>query len=164
MQKSIFAKGNIFIRSMLFMEHKADAGVTEFSRRVVILSLHIMRNLRSAGTEVNLDVELSYPQILVLYALLEKPTCMRSELSKWLKISHSVATRTVDRLVEKGMVERRHSDEDRRVVLVTLTSKGEEYVQRMISAHLEKMNKVFSKVKPVSYTHLRAHETRHDLV
>ena len=130
------------------MANKKVAEVTEFSRRVVILSLHIMRNLRSAGTEVNLDIELSYPQILVLYALLEKPTCTMSELSKWLKISHGVATRTVDRLVDKGLVERRHDDEDRRVVLVSLTGKGGEYAERMINSHMEKMNKVFSGVRP----------------
>jgi DNA-binding MarR family transcriptional regulator len=130
------------------MASKKESEVTEFSRRVVILSLRIMRKLRSAGAEVSLDIELSYPQVLVLYALLEKPTCTMSELSDWLKISHGVATRTVDRLVEKGLVGRRHGDEDRRVVLVTLTVKGDEYAQRMINSHLEKMNSVFIGVKP----------------
>jgi MarR family transcriptional regulator for hemolysin len=128
------------------MARKTDEEVAAFTRQAVMLILHIMRNLRTAGMEVDLDVELSYPQVLVLYALLEKGTCTMSELSKWLKISHGVATRTVDRLVEKGMVERRHGSEDRRVVLVSLSPEGEDYAEKMITCHLEEMNKVFSGV------------------
>jgi MarR family transcriptional regulator for hemolysin len=128
------------------MARKTDVEVAAFTRQAVMLILHIMRNLRTAGMEVDLDVELSYPQVLVLYALLEKGTCTMSELSKWLKISHGVATRTVDRLVEKGMVERRHGSEDRRVVLVSLSPGGEDYAEKMITCHLEEMNKVFSGV------------------
>jgi DNA-binding MarR family transcriptional regulator len=129
------------------MASKAEAGIEEVTRQTMMLILHIMRNLRSAGSEVTLNVELSYPQILVLYALLEKPDCKMSDLSNWLKISHGVATRTVDRLVEKGMVERRHGDEDRRVVLVSLSSEGKEYAEKMIGSHLEKMTEVLSRVK-----------------
>ena len=128
------------------MAHNTDEDVAAFTRQAVMLILHIMRNLRTAGMEVNLDIELSYPQILVLYALLEKGTSSMSELSKWLKISHGVATRTVDRLVDKGMVERRHGIEDRRVVLVSLSPNGEDYAEKMITYHLEEMNKVFSSV------------------
>jgi DNA-binding MarR family transcriptional regulator len=128
------------------MARKTDEEVATFTRQAVMLILHIMRNLRTAGMEVDLDVELSYPQVLVLYALLEKGTCTMSELSKWLKISHGVATRTVDRLVEKGMVERRHGSEDRRVVLVSLSPEGADYSEKMITCHLEEMNKVFSGV------------------
>lgn len=128
------------------MAHKTDEEVAAFTRQAVMLILHIMRNLRSAGMEADLEIELSYPQILVLYALLEKRTCTMSELSKWLKISHGVATRTVDRLVDKGMVERRHGSEDRRVVLVSLSPEGEDYAEKMITYHLEEMNKVFSSV------------------
>jgi DNA-binding MarR family transcriptional regulator len=128
------------------MAHNTDEDVAAFTRQAVMLILHIMRNLRTAGMEVNLDIELSYPQILVLYALLEKGTSSMSELSKWLKISHGVATRTVDRLVDKGMVERRHGSEDRRVVLVSLSPNGEDYAEKMITYHLEEMNKVFSSV------------------
>jgi MarR family 2-MHQ and catechol resistance regulon transcriptional repressor len=117
-----------------------------FSLQVVMLILHIMRNLRSASAEMDFDIELSYPQILTLYALLEKGTSTMSEISNWLKISHGVATRTVDRLVQKGMVERRHDDADRRVVLVSLSRAGEEYIERMISFHLDKMSSVFEGV------------------
>jgi DNA-binding MarR family transcriptional regulator len=131
------------------MTHKTDdAEIAAFTRHAVMLILHIMRNLRTTGMDVDLDIELSYPQILALYALLEKGTCTMSELSKWLKISHGVATRTVDRLVDKGMVERKHGSEDRRVVLVSLSPEGADHAEKMITYHLEEMNKVFGRVPP----------------
>lgn len=118
----------------------------EFTRQAVTLILHLMRNLRSAGSEMNLEIELSYPQILTLYALLEKGTSTMSDLSRWLKISQGVATRTVDRLVEKGVVERGNDDRDRRVVLVSLTGEGEAYAERIMSEHLEKLDRILADI------------------
>jgi len=71
-------------------------------RQAVMLILHIMRNLRQSGMEIGSDIELSYPQILILYALLENGAATMGELSRWLKITQGVATRTVDGLVDKA--------------------------------------------------------------
>lgn len=124
------------------MTQKQEVGDDRLPREAVLLILHIMRNLRSAATDIDFEIELSYPQILMLYVLMEREVSNMSELSSWLKISHGVATRTADRLVEKGLAERRHSDDDRRVVLVSLTNKGREHAERLISIHLEKMKAV----------------------
>jgi len=40
------------------MARKTDEEVAAFTRQAVMLILHIMRNLRTAGMEVDLDVEL----------------------------------------------------------------------------------------------------------
>lgn len=117
-----------------------------FTRQAVTLILHLMRNLRSASSEMSFDIELSYPQILMLYALLEKGTSTMSDLANWLRVTHGVATRTVDRLVEKGVVERRHDEKDRRVVLVSLTDEGREYAERIISVHLDKLDRILSDI------------------
>ncbi len=117
-----------------------------FTLQAVTLILHLMRNLRTVSGEINFDIELSYPQILMLYALLEKGTSTMSDLSRWLKVSQGVATRTVDRLVEKGVARRRHDDKDRRVVLVSLTEEGREYAERIISVHLDKLDRILSDI------------------
>lgn len=128
------------------MTQKQEASISSFTLETMTLILHIMRNLRSSSTDMDLEIELSYPQILMLYALLENGTSTMSEVSRWLKISHGVATRTVDRMVVKGVVERRHGDEDRRQVLVSLTRKGEEYAEAMLASHLERLNGVLESV------------------
>ena len=128
------------------MARKQDADVSDTTRQTVMLILHIMRNFRHSGLGIMTDVEVSYSQILVMYALLEIGQATMSELSQWLKISRGVATRTVDRLVEKGMVERRRDGADRRVVLVSLSEEGTYFAEKMISVHLEKMDEVFESV------------------
>jgi DNA-binding MarR family transcriptional regulator len=128
------------------MTQKKDVEISEFTLQAVMLILHIMRNFRHSGLKMMTEVEVSYSQVLVLYALLETGKATMSELSSWLKISHGVATRTVDRLVEKGMVERRRDDEDRRVVFVSLSKDGRDFAEKMIGVHLEKMDKIFRSV------------------
>jgi DNA-binding MarR family transcriptional regulator len=125
---------------------KISAGTDEFLRRAVMIIIHIIRNLRSTSTDITFDVELTYPQNLALQALMENSPSTMSEFANWLKISHGVATRTVDRLVEKGLVERCHDEVDRRVVLVSLSETGRDYAEKIVASHLEKLGSVFETV------------------
>jgi DNA-binding MarR family transcriptional regulator len=68
--------------------------------------------------------DLTQPQIFTLWQLKENGPMTMGELSELLSVTHGVATRMVDRLLKKGMVERRSSAEDRRVVLISLTDLG----------------------------------------
>lgn len=120
--------------------------LAEYQTRVIMTILHIMGNLRHSGMDILSEVELSYPQILVLYALLERGTCTIGDLSRHLKISQGVISRTVDRLVEKGMVERERDSDDRRVVKVALSGEGSGHATRMITYHAEKFGGHFGKV------------------
>jgi len=70
-----------------------------------------------------------------------------SSVAKRLNITVGSLTTAVNNLVKKQYVERRRSEEDRRVVLVKLTKKGvgafkhhEEYHRQMIEAVLEKLD------------------------
>ena len=128
--------------------HVADdkEDIQQFSVQVVMTVLHTMRNLRRGSLEALPDIELSYPQVLVLFALLDIGEVSMTDLTHWLKIAQGVATRTVDRLVEKGLVERRRDESDRRVVFVSLTRSGLELAQQNVDMHLDKLNKVFLEV------------------
>jgi len=120
--------------------------LAEYQTRVIMTILHIMGNLRHSGMDMLSEVELSYPQILVLYALLERGTSTIGDLSRHLKISQGVISRTVDRLVEKGMVERERDSGDRRVVKVALSGDGSSHATRMITYHAEKFGDQFGRV------------------
>jgi DNA-binding MarR family transcriptional regulator len=120
--------------------------ISEFTQNAVMSILRIMGKLRHPGVELPMDVELSYAQILVLYALLETGKATMGELAQWLQVTQGVVTRIVDRLVEKGMVVRSGDEADRRVVLVSLSPEGRAYAEKMIAMHLDKMNRVFMNV------------------
>ncbi len=53
-----------------------------------------------------------------------KPSWTMSEFAAALRVTLPTATHTVDRLVKKKAVSRRKSDEDRRLVLISLSGNG----------------------------------------
>ena len=63
-----------------------------------------------------------------------------SEISRQLSIAKPNITPILDKLYDKGMIDRTHDDKDRRVVRVVLLPKGEETVEsilRSIAAQFE---------------------------
>ncbi len=51
-----------------------------------------------------------------------------SRIGNWLGISKSNMTANIDKLIEENMVERKSDPSDRRVINVSLTEKGKEYM------------------------------------
>jgi DNA-binding MarR family transcriptional regulator len=128
------------------MSSDINSEIEEYTNEVIMTILHIMRNLKVSGVEMMEEVELSFPQALVLYLLFENTPLTMSEIASWLGLSQSVTTRTVDRLVEKGLAERKRRKEDRRVVMVYLSEKGKDFGERMIALHLESVGKIFMRL------------------
>ena len=60
-------------------------------------------------------------------------------LSQRLCLRHHSTVELVDRLVEHGAVRRRHSDQDRREVLIELTPHGEELLHQLSVLHWEEL-------------------------
>ena len=63
-------------------------------------------------------------EVRVLFALADAGPSPMGKIARDLVVSVSSLTATIDRLVTRGLVERRPSQEDRRVVLVDLTAAG----------------------------------------
>ncbi|WP_138495944.1 MarR family winged helix-turn-helix transcriptional regulator [Paenibacillus pinistramenti] len=72
------------------------------------------------------DLGLTGPQFHMLIYIFRKGTCKVSDLAEALEVKPSAITVMLDRLVQNGFVERRHAEEDRRAVLVSLTEYGKE--------------------------------------
>ena len=60
-----------------------------------------------------------------------------SDLAQQVLISRATTTRVVDRLVERGWVERTRDDVDRRVVRVALSAEGRRELRRAARVHLD---------------------------
>ena len=79
-------------------------------------------------------MDLTMPQVRVLFLLLQEGALRMSGLASTLDVSMSSATGLVDRLVDKGLVSRWPDPEDRRSVLCALTDEGRELAQRLLAA------------------------------
>ena len=78
-------------------------------------------------------LDLTMPQVRVLFLLLQDGQLRMSGLASTLDVSMSSATGLVDRLVDKELISRWPDPEDRRSVLCALTENGREMAQRLLA-------------------------------
>ncbi|WP_178021070.1 MarR family transcriptional regulator [uncultured Paenibacillus sp.] len=72
------------------------------------------------------ELGLTGPQFHMLTLIARKTTCNVSYLADKLEVKPSAITVMIDRLVQSGYVERRHDEQDRRAVLLSVTERGAE--------------------------------------
>jgi MarR family transcriptional regulator, organic hydroperoxide resistance regulator len=92
--------------------------------------------------------ELTLPQYHLLEALRENDELPVGELADRAGVAAPTATRMLDCLARDGFVERRHSETDRRSVLVRLTAGGEQAVEIAHGVIETWRREVFERRKP----------------
>lgn len=85
-----------------------------------------VRRLR--GRETHRCGALSFAQYGLLFGLEDKAELSTRELSKMADLSAATATQMLDHLEASGLVARTRSEQDKRVVLVSLTASGREAI------------------------------------
>jgi DNA-binding MarR family transcriptional regulator len=91
--------------------------------RTAITTLKVLSNERV------LKAGLSMAQINILYTLKRCGEMPMSRLAEMLNVSLSNATGLIDRIEERGYVERTRVPEDRRIVLIRVTAAGEQMLR-----------------------------------
>ncbi|QVK19405.1 MarR family transcriptional regulator [Mycoplasmatota bacterium] len=74
------------------------------------------------------ETGLTVPQIMVIKLLFNHNRLKVSEISKEMSLVNSTVSGIIDRLEKQDIVRRIRSEEDRRIVYIELSSKGEEIV------------------------------------
>lgn len=91
----------------------------------------VVASTREIGALIARTLALTEPPVTMpqwrVVVLASHGGCNVSSIAADLRIHPSNATRLCDRLVRQGLVERRHSEEDRRQVIITLTRAGERF-------------------------------------
>lgn len=84
--------------------------------------------MRVAGQQSTAHETFSKQELLAMGVLGVSGPCRMGEIAEHLGVGQSAVTPLVDRLEAQGVVQRRRSDEDRRVWHVALTEEGEAVV------------------------------------
>jgi DNA-binding MarR family transcriptional regulator len=79
--------------------------------------------------------------LLALRGLPEGSRPTIGTLADRLCLRHHTAVELVNRLAERGAVARRHNEDDRREVLVQITSKGEAVLRELSDSHWQELKK-----------------------
>ena len=108
----------------------------------------LARSLGRPRAEDWLGVDLTMPQIKVLFILWDQGSARVGSLASALGVTQPTMTGILDRLVEHGLVRRQESPDDRRLVLNCLTESGMELAARFMETKRSQMIKIVRHLSP----------------
>jgi DNA-binding MarR family transcriptional regulator len=82
--------------------------------------------------------------------------CLMSELAEFTTVDRTTLTRTIDQLLTMGLVERRATREDRRLVKVLLTDRGREVFARAVEGLVEQKRLILAGFSKTDQRQLRS--------
>ncbi|MEE9313964.1 MAG: MarR family transcriptional regulator [Rhizobiaceae bacterium] len=129
---------------------KAKQVDAEIIKQRTRLWLKMLKTTRGIENELRRKLQQKFdttlPRFDVMAALYRSETGMNmSALSKALMVSNGNVTGIVERLVSEGLLLRLQGKEDRRVMLIRLTIKGQELFEKMAIEHRVWVDQLFSQ-------------------
>jgi DNA-binding MarR family transcriptional regulator len=102
---------------------------------------HALRQFIAASEAINRSAGTTQQQYQAMLAIKTWPyeTMSMKDLAEQLLLTHHAAVQLVNRLAKSGLAQRTASADDRRSVLLTLTSKGAALLDELAAKHLEEM-------------------------
>jgi DNA-binding MarR family transcriptional regulator len=107
-----------------------------------------MTQIKCAMSERLLRLGISMAQLNILYTLRRSGEMPMSRLADVLNVSLSSATGLIDRLEERGYIERTRVPEDRRIVMVHLTPTGIQMIDEQDAIADDLLRTVLGRLKP----------------
>jgi DNA-binding MarR family transcriptional regulator len=142
----------------------APAEATSVSQLVdgVVGELHAMiGSLRCAGTARMVKAGISMTHLHILWVLEHHGDLPMSRLAELLDVSVSNATGLIDRMEERGLVERVRVPDDRRVVIVRASPEGERQRDEIEALKHDRMRSILERLTPAQLA--RIHGAINDL-
>lgn len=90
--------------------------------------------------------ELTLTQLTALQYICHTPNITLKDLAEKLVIAQSSASELVDRLVKMKYVERKISPEDRRKIILNLSSKGKKFIEQHIEENRDFFERLLNKL------------------
>jgi len=114
-------------------------------QKLVDLVDRMCAQMRPESDEEWSDLELTMPQFRAI-CLLGQGSERMGNIAGHLSTSMSSATSMIDRLVDKGLVERAPDASDRRVVTCQLTTKGREEMDRFMRVNQLRLTRMAGRL------------------
>lgn len=92
--------------------------------------------------------EITIPQYHILDYLHEKGEATMREVANYLFVTPPAVTGLVDKLVKMNFVEREFSPVDRRIINISLTTKGKTVISKIKNQFNELFLAIFKKISP----------------
>ena len=121
-----------------------EAIVSELSRSLIEIAWHFgPKGLRGECCD-----DLTMPEFIALEKVSMTPDCPVQVVGHPLGFTKSGATRIVNRLARKGLIDKVKSPQDARICCVVITEKGERILRSANSRYMKKFKELLAKVPP----------------
>ncbi len=107
-----------------------------------------LRELRCGTTERMIRLGVSMTQMHVLWLLEHHGDVPMSRLADLLDVSVSNSTGLIDRMEERGLVERLRVPDDRRLVLVRIGPEGIRVLHELEESHHDRLQRALAHLEP----------------
>jgi len=91
--------------------------------------------------------DLSFVEYMALKKACEKNVLSVQEVGNVLNFTKSGATKIINRLEDKGYVNRKHSPIDGRVCCITITAKGKDVIDKIVKKHIAYLETAFKDIE-----------------
>jgi DNA-binding MarR family transcriptional regulator len=117
---------------------------SELSKEVFELYRRVNRTMREHAPDAWMQLNLTILQVKSLFFITNNGSTNFKTLAKALKVTPSNLTGVIDRLVEQGIVSRTENPQDRRMMLLKATEKGESLVSELRERRLSYLTKALT--------------------
>ena len=130
----------------------SNSGREQRIEHILLLEPEMLRAMGPVQPDPWLDVDVSMSQLKVLMAVAwsepteSTPGLRMSDLSRYLGVTPATVTVVVDRLVERGLVERHHDKQDRRQYRCLLTPLAESFLTRICESARLRTRRLLSEL------------------
>lgn len=123
----------------------ADENFLEQTRKLYDLN-HSINHLLHQYITKNTNISLSPAQCWFLRLLKKNGTCTPSDVAQIMGVTSGAITSLADRLYKQELINRERSKRDRRVVELSLTSKGKEMILELEQELLKHLTEIWSRL------------------
>jgi DNA-binding MarR family transcriptional regulator len=124
----------------------------ELIKEVFELYRQVNRTMRQHGPDAWMQLNLTILQVKSLFFITNHGSTNFKKLATALTVTPSNLTGVIERLVEQGLVSRKENPEDRRMLLLKATEKGESLVMELRERRLGYLTRALSDLSPEELT------------
>lgn len=123
------------------------AGIQDFEK-IVFEYLDRVKTLISPRTWENILLDCSKNEVFVMLLLYRRGEVNMTQVSDYLDVPLNTVTGIVDRMEKRGLLERRRSAEDKRVVTIQMTAQGMACIKDILDQVFRYGQSVLNRLTP----------------
>jgi len=118
----------------------------ELTKEIIELQRRLNRDMRRYTLDAWMELNLTIPQLKSLFFIANWGSTNFTKLASALEVTPSNVTGIVDRLVEQGLVSRQENPEDRRMLMLRVTDKGEAIIANLRERRASHMSEILAQL------------------